>query len=354
MIKKVDSVIDGHKIYLHPDKVNQWNLTGDCYPIHIEIGATSKCNHDCIFCALDFTRGKTDIDKEIMLTNLKDMANHKVKSVMFGGEGEPTLHPYLSLFIKKAKEFGLDVALTTNGTLFDKNLQENCLPYLSWIKFSIDAGTSKNYSLIHKVKENKFEKLIENISNSIKLKNKKNLDVTIGTQFLTIPQNINKQELSNLIDKLNIINPDYLSIKPYSDHPQSKKNLIVNPSEYQRLEKDLLNFKPNFNIFFRKETINRIQEGNNYPECYGLSFISLIDSKGNILPCNVFYDQEEFIYGNLYKNNFSEIWEGEKRKEILGKIKKKGMQNCRNGCRCDAGNRYLFRIKNPQLHDNFT
>ena len=62
----------------------------------------------------------------------------------------------------------------------------------------------------------------------------------------------------------------------------------------------------------------------------------------------------EFIYGNLYEGSFGDIWEGDKRREVLHKLKNQNLENCRAGCRCDAGNRYLYRIKNPDSHDNFT
>ena len=34
-------------------------------------------------------------------------------------------------------------------------------------------------------------------------------------------------------------------------------------------------------------------------------------------------------------------------------LKKKGVEGCRKGCRLDAINSYLYRLKNPQAHDNF-
>lgn len=376
MVKEVDSVIDGHKIFLHPKKEAVWNMLGDCYPIHIELGITSKCNQRCVFCALDFLKDRgTNIDKDVMIRALEDMAKPKikyslsakheneseiyednVKSVMFGGEGEPTLHPDFGLFVKKAKEFGLDTALTTNGVLFDKEKQEQCLPYLSWVKFSVDAGTPETYSKVHGTSGKNFEILLQNIDSSVKLKKEKNLDVTIGTQYVIIPQSIDKKNVKAIIEIFKEIRPDYLAIKPYSDHPLSKKDLIIKKEDYDNLERILKSTNPDdyFKVLFRKETIKRIQGGNEYPECYGLPFISLIDSKGNILPCNLFYNREEFTYGNLYEERFSEIWTGKKRKEVLSKLKEVGTKDCRKGCRCDAGNKYLTRIINPQAHDNFT
>lgn len=345
--------IDNHKLMFHPKKVAQWFEKGDCYPVHIEIGITARCNHKCIFCALDFLEHQSDMDTQAMLRALKEMSEKGVKSVMFGGEGEPLLHKDISLIVKKAKEYGLDVAITTNGIFFDQEKIEQCLPYLSWIKFSVDAGTPESYAKIHGTNEIQFYKLLDNIKIAVEYKKQNNLKSTIGTQFLMIPDNLNESAL--LAKKLSEIGVDYLSIKPYSHHPDSFNNLIVNPEEYNKIEEGLKEFNTdNFKVFFRKETIKRIQEGNVYPECYGLSFFCLIDAKGNVLPCNLFYENPDFTYGNLNEQSFSEIWEGEKRKQVLEKIKQKGIKECRVGCRCDVINRYLDRLKNPFAHDNFT
>lgn len=354
MSKDVDNIIDGHKIHLHPDKVNQWKKEGDCYPIHIEIGVTGRCNHKCIFCALDFVNHKQqDIDKDVMINALKEIGDNGVNSVMFGGEGEPTLHKDIGLFVKKSKEYGIDVAITTNGVLFDKELQQQCLPYLSWIKFSVDAGTPDSYAIAHGINKREFGKLIRNIEESADYKRKNNLLVTIGTQFLMMPQSIDTGE--EAVKLLKAAGADYISIKPYSHHPLSNNNLFVDSAKYNELEERVMKFNSDdFKVIFRKATLERINQGHSYQECYGLPFISLIDSKGNILPCNLFYGLDEFTYGNLYKNSFREIWEGDKRKKVVSRLKEKGTKDCRKGCRCDAGNRYLYRLKNPELHDNFT
>lgn len=351
--KQAKPDVDSHKLMYHPRKVADWFEKGDCYPVHIEIGITARCNHRCVFCALDFLEHQGDIDTQVLINAFKQMAEKGVKSVMFGGEGEPLLHKDIILLTQKAKEFGLDVAVTTNGTFLDQEKIEKCLPHLSWIKFSVDAGTPESYAKIHGTSEDQFYKLLENIKNAVEYKKQNNLDCTIGTQFLIIPQNLNEGTL--LAEKLKQIGVDYLSVKPYAHHPKSFNNLIVNPEDYNKLEADLKNIGDDkFKVFFRKATIERIQEGNAYPECYGLSFFCLIDAKGNVLPCNLFYDSPEFTYGNLNFNSFNEIWGGERRKQILEKIKQKGVDDCRVGCRCDVINRYLHRLRNPLAHDNFT
>jgi len=344
---------DNHKLNLHPGRVAEWKKKGDCYPIYIEIGPTNICNQKCIFCALDFLECGADfIDTNILILNLNYMANNGLKSIMFAGEGEPLLHKDIILFIEKAKEFGLDISITTNGFLFTQEKIEKILPHLSWIRFSIDSGTSANYSKVHGTEKKDFEIVLENIRQAVIYKKEHNLKTTIGAQFLVIPQNIDQAII--LAQKLKEIGVDNLQIKPYSHHPQSKNDFIVNPEEYNNLKDRLMEFdSEDFKILFREATAKRIQEGITYPECYGLPFFALIDAKGNVIPCNLFYNNPEFTYGNLNNQSFTEIWNGEKRKQILEKLRKIGVEDCRKGCRLDAINRYLHRLKNPLYHDNF-
>ena len=212
--------------------------------------------------------------------------------------------------------------------------------------------SGENYSLIHGTSPEDFDKLIENLKECVKLKKELGLDVVIGVQFLMILGNQNEAvKLARLLKEIGV---DNLQIKPYSKHPRSINNFGIDSEEYNKFEEDLKELgSDDFKILFRKATIGRIREGISYPECYGLPFFALIDAKGYVIPCNLFYDDEEFTYGNLNKNDFSEIWEGEKRKEVLKKLKERGCESCRRGCRLDVINRYLHRLKNPELHDNF-
>lgn len=150
--------IDNHKLIYHPECVTHWMKNGDCFPVYVEIGLTDKCNHRCIYCALDWlSKDGLNIEKDIMLKTLEDLASNGVKAVMFAGEGEPLLHANISAFVRHAKENGLAVAITTNGVLFNREEAEECLPYLSWIRFSVDAGDPEVYARVHRIKQEDLE-----------------------------------------------------------------------------------------------------------------------------------------------------------------------------------------------------
>ncbi|MFH1607973.1 MAG: radical SAM/SPASM domain-containing protein [archaeon] len=345
--------VDHHKLMYHPRRVGEWYEKGDCYPIYVEIAPTNLCNHKCVFCALDFLEKSSDFfDRDVMLSLLKEMGEKGVKSIMFAGEGEPALHKDIGLFVQKAKQFGLDISMTTNGVLLTKSKIEDCLPHLSWIRFSIDSGSPENYALVHGTSSDDFNRLVENLRECVRVKRELGLNVVIGTQFLVIPQNMG--EAVKLAGMLKEIGVDNLQIKPYSQHPDSVNRLVVDLDEYNSLEAPLKELETDeFKIFFRKATAQRIHEGATYKKCHGLPFFALIDANGNIIPCNLFYGKKEFSYGNLYEKSFSEIWESERRRKVVRKLNEIGVESCRHGCRLDSINRYLHRLTNPLGHDNF-
>ena len=46
-------LLDGHKLYWHLDRVEEWQAKKVVAPIYVEISPLSVCNHKCIFCGID-------------------------------------------------------------------------------------------------------------------------------------------------------------------------------------------------------------------------------------------------------------------------------------------------------------
>jgi radical SAM protein with 4Fe4S-binding SPASM domain len=342
-------VIDSHKLMYHPERIWEWISKGDCAPIYVEVGPTNRCNHRCMFCALDYLEhGVADIDSKVLYQTLEDMAQFGVKAIMFAGEGEPFLHKDTPLFIQFAKHEGIDVSVTSNGVVFDSKKAEETLPHLSWIRFSVDAGTPETYSRIHGTREEDFQRLTNNIKQTVEIKRRNGYNTTIGVQALLTNKSI--YELQSLGMRVKELGVDNFQIKPYSHHPSSKNDLSFDFAEAEKIRPALESLADrDFQVIYRTQTIKRLNEERNYAACYGLPFFSLIDSKGNVIPCNLYYGNSDFYYGNIGSNTFSEIWRGEKRKEVLGLLSKRGIKGCRRGCRLDVINRYLEGIKTGEF-----
>jgi len=150
---------------------------------------------------------------------------------------------------------------------------------------------------------------------------------------------------------------DYLIIKPYSQHPRSVNRLKSN-LDYDKflfLESELSKYSSkDFKIIFRKKTMAKLHEGRPYKECLGFPFWAYLASSGDLYACSAFLGDERFCYGNIYKKSLGAIWESRKRKEVIKMIRNSwNTEECREVCRLDEINRYLWELKNPPPHVNF-
>jgi len=348
--------IDSHKLIYHVPRVNKWLQGKNVYPIYIEIGLFAGCNQRCIFCAFDFLKYKPYVlNEEALKKFILEATKRGVKSIMYAGEGEPLLHKDAVDIIVFTKKAGIDVSVTTNGVIFDKEMAKKSLGYLSWFRVSLNAATRENYSIIHNTAKEDFNIVINNLKNAVKVRDKNRYSCTIGVQFLLIPQNY--KEVAILAGILSDVGVDYLVIKPYSQHPLSinKINPKFKYSSSLFLEKKLKRYKKNnFQIIFRRHGIEKLEEERPYKLCLGLPFITYMAATGDIYPCSLFLGKKDFIFGNICQESFKNIWEGKRRKRIMQMLQTKwDIKNCRRGCRVDEINRYLWELKNPSTHVNF-
>jgi len=349
--------IDSHKLIYHIPRIHQWLQGKNIYPLYIEISLYGGCNHRCIFCAFDFLKYKpVTLNKDCLKKFAYEAATRGIKSILFSGEGEPLLHRDASEIVIFTKKSGMDVALSTNGVMLDKEKAKSLLGCLSWLRVSLNSATKSNYSLIHGTSKEDFNIVINNLERAVKIKDNHKHNCIIGVQFLLIPQNY--REIIRLARMLKDIGVDYLAIKPYSHHASSNNRVAECKLKYADLfylEKKLDKYsKGNFQIIFRRRAMEKIEEKKPYKYCLGLPFASHITAEGDIYPCNFFIGQKKYSFGNIYRQSLQDIWCSDRRKDITDMIYKiVNMAECRRSCRLDEINRYLWELKNPINCVNF-
>lgn len=349
--------VDDHKLMYHIPRVNSWIKGENIYPIYMEISPAGACNHRCVYCGLDFMKYTPRyLDTALLKERLSELVALGLKSVMYAGEGEPFLHSDMASIITHTKEAGIDAAVTTNGVLLTREAAEKALGNSKWIKVSIDGATEDTYRKIHRSKAGDFDRVIKNMTLAAKIRRDNRYNCVLGMQLLLLPEN--RDEAVPLAKLARDIGMDYLIVKPYSQHPQSKttKYSPIKYSEYEYLADELAAFNNDrFNVVFRVNTMKRWDEGEKpYKRCFALPFWSYIDAGGNVWGCSVYLGDERFHYGNIHDSSFRDIWEGEKRsKSLRWASDELDASGCRINCRMDKVNKYLWDLKNPGEHVNF-
>ncbi|MBU1727060.1 MAG: radical SAM protein [Candidatus Omnitrophica bacterium] len=349
--------IDSHKLMYHAQRVSDWLAGKNIYPVYIEASPAGSCNHRCVYCGLDFMDYQPRfLDTDIYKKRLKEMGRLGVKSIMYAGEGEPFLHKDIASIINTTKSSGIDVAVTTNGVLFDKGLAEKTLKDITWIKVSINAAKKETYSKIHGTRPEDLGKVFQNLAFADSLRKKRGIKCTLGMQIILLPENFGEVVL--LAKKARQIGMDYLVVKPYSQHPQSRTRKYENIrySKYESLGNDLEKLNTgSFQVVFRLNTMKKWDEAKrNYKHCLALPFWAYIDAGGDVWACSIYLTCDKFCIGNIYKNTFKEIWESQKHRKLVRWAKDTlDTEKCRVNCRMDEINRYLWDLTHPAEHVNF-
>lgn len=349
--------IDSHKLIFHPQRVAAW-LSGErIYPLYAEISPSGACNHRCTFCALDYMDYKARfLDTAVLKDRLAEMGRLGLRSVMYGGEGEPFLHRDIGEIIVHTKRSGIDVGITTNGVLLTEELAARILGSTAWIKVSLNAGCSETYAKVHRTRAEDFDRVFRNLAEALRINQETGAACTIGVQTLLLPENAD--EVEALADKAKTTGLRYLVVKPYSQHHRSRTRTYedVDYSRFQHLKERLARFNDHaFSVIFREQTMQKMKRrARGYERCLALPFWSYIDSGGNVWGCSAYLGDERFRYGNIHDQTFEQIWTGPLRQANLKMVAEQlDPEECRMNCRMDEINLYLWELIHPKDHVNF-
>jgi molybdenum cofactor biosynthesis enzyme MoaA len=352
-------LMDSNKLLWHLDRINDWKNGKKIAPIHIDVGLSKGCNIRCHYCfgelqGNEYRKGKNRyFPRGALMSYLESAGEVGVRSMAFVGEAEPTLNPHLDEAIIKGAESGIDIALGTNGILFDpkKETMEN----LTWLRYNISAASEESYRKLHASKD--FNKLIGNISKSIELKKKHDLETTVGLQMVLTPLDVDEAvPLAKLGKELGV---DYLVIKQCSDTLESELGV------YDKLEEARKKYKPtlkkaeslsdeNYDVIIKWNKILDTKQC--YDNCLGVPFLLYSSGDGKLFPCGMFFEEkywDKFLMGDLTKQTFKEIIEGDRYWEVVNRVKDMGTDGCYAGCRTHSINEFLWKLKNEPRHVNF-
>lgn len=346
------SFLEFDKILYHPENILAIKNKTEIFPVHATISLGNFCNHKCLWCtAYEYQLDKANLlDFDKIINFLKKAKERGLKAVTYVGNGEPTAYPQFKELVTQIAEMGIEQGMFTNGYLIHR-FEEEILRYFTWIRVSLDAGSTSMHNHMHDV-NNHFDKIIENVKNLIE-KRESNLP-TVGIQYATHHENL--QDLYQSAKISHEIKVDYFSIKPVFNRgsvgERIEKNSLSHTDVAPIVKKIKEAFESStFQVFYREyQVLSHEQEKTvlKYSKCVAGFF--------NI---NI-YEDDKIIYCGPHRVSVGKITDELEKieKNILSLSDKLNLEICPAGCRYHALNHLVENILHPNIvakeqHINF-
>ena len=311
-------ILDSHKLSYHMDRVNAWKAGERIAPVTVDMALTRACGSMCKFCyaMMQEPQKRHGIKTHHALNLLDDFSEIGVRGVSLVSDGESTLSKSYVPFVQHAAELGISVGNATNAWEWGPEKSEQVLPHMSWIRFTVAAGTPEKYAeIMYKGPEHTevYDKAIRNIKHAVEFKKKHNLSVTLGIQMVLMPEF--KDEIIPFA-KLGVdLGVDYAVIKHCSD--DEYHTLGVDYSKYEQMyellqqAEDLSTDKTK--VIVKWDKIN--DKGKpSYNRFYGPPFLLQISGSGLVAPSGMFFNARysKLHIGDFTTERFIDMWNSDK------------------------------------------
>lgn len=329
-----------HYIYTLQRKVNKYPLRLLYNPLVIQLDITTKCNLACPNCPRTVL-SEDDRDKDMSLDSFQKISPFlsSVKDLCLFGVGEPLMSSLFWPVLKLMYERRIPVHFQTNGLLLtEADIIKLVELKVRGIIFSIDAVEEEIFKKIRSGGE--LSKVVENIKLINKIKKDKNsvfpeLGICFTCQKDNIDQIPKTIEFSHEVGIKSVSFQNMIAYNPTSAQKVpylTEEKLIAEKFMLAKKNADKLGIKihrtPKFHpeeefcefpwyfLYFR-------WDGKVSPCCYFQYkyLYQYIMNKDKLIQKEI--ELEPFIIGDINKQSFSEIWNGEKIQLLRKSIKTK-------------------------------
>ena len=311
-------ILDSHKLSYHFDRVDAWEHGERIAPISVDMALSRACGAMCSFCyaMVQEPQERAVIKTSQALNLLDDFAEIGVKAVSLISDGESTLSKAYVPFIQHAAKIGIDVGNATNGWEWEPEKIDQVLPFLTWVRFTVAAGTPAGYAkIMYKGAEHTevFDRAMSHIRYAVALKKRLGLKVTLGIQMVLMPEF--HDEIIPFAKLAVDLGVDYGVIKHCSDDETG--TLGVDYSKYEQmyplLEQAEMMSNETTKVIVKWEKIKDNGMAS-YKRFYGPQFLLQISGSGLVAPSGMFFNAKfsKLHIGNFTEERFIDIFRSER------------------------------------------
>jgi len=329
-------------------------------PFQVVWNITKACNLRCLHCYENAgAAGDDELSTEEALKGIDLLADAGVLILAFSG-GEPTIRPDIVELIKHSSDCGMFTAIATNAVVFAsrRKVQEFKRAGLKFAQISLDGLTSETHDKFRGV-SGSFKKTVQGIKNCVA--------EGLFTEIAATATRFNYEEIPEMIDFAWELGANWFML--YNFVPTGRGADIIGsdltPEERENVLRvcwnkmrvgggtDVLSTAPQFARIAQEieahpnvtcETGGYVVPTHFYnPKlpgelrrlaefiggCGAGRFYLSLEPNGDIFPCVFFPHEESIRVGNLFKDDFEDIW---RHSELLWALRDKDKLAPNCGC----------------------
>ena len=306
---------------------------GFCFPIEMEVNPTNICNLNCSWCISKQYHRNELLKIDTLKTFLRAFKKLGGKSIIWSGGGEPTCHPDFVTAVNESDKLGIEQGLMTNGFFSDKILQV-VGNTMKWIRISLDTLNRYKYKQMKGV--DVLEKVIENIKISSNYSAKLVVNMNVSK--------INENEIFDVALKARQLGADGFQLRPVL--PTLYHKTIYIPPNMEDTIETLNNLNTaRFVSHVSYDKFEEMLKPREYKSCTYHNFIGILNSNGDVSVCMYRLYEREFAFGNIYENSLDEIWNSQKRQEVIKHCKDMDFSKCQVCCKGHELNTFIHSLE---------
>lgn len=345
------------KLFGHLDRLSMIQRGTVAPPVNVEVDLSFRCELGCESCCFGYThtRGPLAGEKEKPLAAvsggdlmsrgvwqkmIQELSRYGVRSVVWTGGGEPTLHPDFDEIVEKTSWSNVDQGIYTHGGHINADRAAIMRRGMEWCYISMDCVDRESYRAYKRV--DGFERACNGVRNLAAASGK----ATIGVGFLLMKDNW--RDGPKMIELARSLGAHYVQFRPMVLYEQQRPGILCEDTEWMG---ELIEWVGSLNEPFVEADVDRFTDyaywtGHHYDTCWWSALSTVITPNGKVWECVNKREHAVAEIGDITTESFAAIWERHRPCKVDAQ--------CRINCRGHVANRALSRLMaDGGKHRNF-
>jgi len=287
-------------------------------PGFVDLHLSDVCNQNCRGCAFKANHENDMMSESRFMLAADILMDNGVRAFAFCGGGEPCTVKYLPQAWEYIHSRNCHFAMLTNGSLLTYEVIESMISKGTFIRISLEASNGANYSKYKQINRGVWNAVLQNVRILVAYKKSTGFQCSIGIKFAVCKSLRGRLHYENGLTLAQELGVDRVTFKAIRGG-EEELEYAESVAEDFILKEALSALRPTCKV-----TKWIVPERNEIiPQCWINPVHTVMNWKGDLFICCYYYGRKErHLIGNIFEQDFKEMWFSDKHKELIKNIRR--------------------------------